>query len=381
MSLEAEKAELERILRSPQFRRAPKLQRFLELVCEYHFQSRPDEINEYLLATQVFGKGPEFDPGDDSLVRVQAREVRRRLREYYQESGRTSRIVLDLPQGSYSPVFTTARIPVDARPGFRGRAAWVTIGTAVLVCAALLLATDRERRLILRTSASAAVRSADAGMTPELGNLWKRFVDSDVPTMLVLSNPDVGECAVERKSTADPDGCVEEYTGMGEAVAIHLITNLFRSARQPVMVKQSRMVTAEDVKRCHLILLGGKMVNPWTRRLGQDLSLDAPPEDLTPTEAREFSTVLNRTGQLTNDRGLIALRRNPDTGLWVLFLYGKHSQGTLAAAEAATDGQFLSQLRRATPASGFPENFHVLIGVAVNDGIPQRPIAVAMRVP
>jgi len=89
--MEDRKAEVQRVLLSPQFRRTPKLQRFLELVCEYYFQNRGHEINEFLIATEAFGKGPAFDPSQDSLVRVQAREVRRRLREHYQSDGQGSR--------------------------------------------------------------------------------------------------------------------------------------------------------------------------------------------------------------------------------------------------------------------------------------------------
>jgi hypothetical protein len=189
--------------------------------------------------------------------------------------------------------------------------------------------------------------------------------------LLVVSNPDVGEC-VEQKQGAT--GCPDEYTGMGEAVAIHLITNLFRSARQTLIVKPSRIVNADDIKRYNLVLVGGKSVNVWTRRLGEDLSLAEPNAPV------EYATVLDtKTGQITRDRAIIALRKNPATGHWVLFLWGRHSQGTHAAAEASTDERFLAQLK--WPAAPYPDGFHVLVGVAVNDGIPQRPEPVAVRIP
>jgi hypothetical protein len=72
MSSSEQREEVQRILQSAQFRRAPKLQRFLELVCDYHFQGRSADINEFAIATQAFGKGPDFEPSEDSLVRVQA---------------------------------------------------------------------------------------------------------------------------------------------------------------------------------------------------------------------------------------------------------------------------------------------------------------------
>jgi hypothetical protein len=362
MSFKGEREEVQRILRSPQFRRAPKLQRLLGLVCDYHFQERASEITEYVIATEAFGKGPNFNPGEDSLVRVQAREVRRRLRDYYQNDGKSSRLMLDIPIGHYAPVFTEVVPPVAAaaRRPISLRSAWLILAGSVLVSAALLIAADHERRLIVHTTAAAERSTA---LSPPLAGLWNRFLDSDVPTLLVVSNPDVGGAC---------SGCPEEYTGMGEAVAIHLITNLFRSARQTLIVKPSRIVNADDIQRYNLILVGGKSVNVWTKRLGEDLSIDE--------KAPDYETILDaKTGQITKDRAIVALRKHPATGRWVLFLWGRHSQGTHAAAEASTDERFLSQLR--WPASPFPDSFHVLLGVKVNDGIPQRPVPAAVRIP
>lgn len=386
MSVEDQRVEIERILHAPQFRRAPKLQRFLQVICEHHFENRAADISEYLIATEAFGRGADFNPSEDSLVRVQAREVRRRLREFYQEEGKSSRWILDVPTGHYAPVFTAVAEPAlaeplpaePAPPSVRSaqrwapslRAVWWTLAGMILLCTALLIAAEKERRLLVRTTTLAGAHGS-AVLTRGVANLWGRFVDSDVPTLLVVSNPDVGECGDRKVGTA---GCADEYTGMGEAVAIHLITSLFQSSKQSLIVKQSRIVTADDVKRYNLVLLGGKSVNIWTRRLGEGLSL-ADPEALP----RYQTVVDSQTGQITRDRGLFALRRHPSTGRWVLFIWGHHSQGTHAAAEASTDERFLSQLK--WPAAAFPESFHVLVSVDVNDALPERPLPVAVRVP
>jgi hypothetical protein len=382
-SIEERKAEVQRVLQSPHFRRTPKLQRFLELICDYYFQNRANEINEFLIATEAFGKGPAFDPGQDSLVRVQAREVRRRLREHYQSDGKESRLILDIPLGHYVPGFTVVESQEPEKQSRSFKASWIMLGATALVCILTLFFTDRERRQLL-APALAAARSAPA-QTPLLSRFWSRFLDSDAPTLLVLSNPDVGEC---KPSPPAPDGtsprmiasdgspCPDEYTGMGEAVALHLVTNLFKSAKQTLIVKQSRMVNADDVKRYNLILLGGKSVNAWTRRLGDDLSLEQSQTDL----GQRYATVFDqKTSELIRDRAIIALRKHASH--WLLFLYGKHSQGTQAAAEASSNERFLSQLKWPQPATPFPDSFRILVGVNVNDGIPQDPMPAAVRVP
>jgi hypothetical protein len=399
LSIQEQREEVQRVLHAPQFRRSPKLQRFLELICDYHFQGRPSEITEYMIATEAFGKGESFDSSHDSLVRVQAREARRRLREYYQSEGSGSVLVLDIPLGSYAPVFspnghgagtdnTRPSLPVWQRV-FWSSAAVLAITLAV--SAALLVTAYRERRQLINSSALA---SGSMGVQrPRVAKLWNRFLDSDVPTVVVLSNPPVWDdpvCQAAGTATPSPEAsapgpCPDEYTGMGEAVALHVITNLFKTAKQTLILKQSRMVTADDIKRYNLILLGGHKVNVWTGKLGKDVNMRMTPEERAAVDAdssRKFATVFDQdSGQLIRDRAAIALHRQAQTGHWSLFLYGQHTQGTQAAAEAATDEAFLSQLKWPPASAPFPDSFRILIGVSVNDGIPESPVPALVNVP
>jgi hypothetical protein len=55
---------------------------------------------------EVFGRPPHIDLGEDTIVRVGAREVRKRLAQYYvTPEGANSEIRIDLPSGSYAPEF------------------------------------------------------------------------------------------------------------------------------------------------------------------------------------------------------------------------------------------------------------------------------------
>ena len=96
----------------------------------------------------------------------------------------------------------------------------------------------------------------------------------------------------------------------------------------------------------------------------------------------KFETAFDtKTGQLIRDRGLIALRRHPTTGHWLLFLYGRHTQGTHAAAEGTTQERFLAQLPWLKSVTALPDSFPVLAGVTVSNGIPGGPVPIALRVP
>ncbi len=394
MSVNEQREEVQRVLHSAQFRRAPKLQRFLSLICEYHFTNRSHEISEYVIAVKAFAKGADFDASQDSLVRVQAREARRRLHEYYRDEGKSSKVILEIPLGSYAPVFTAPFSPSPPKRLPMPRAGWIMLASTALVCAALLFSADRQRRLWLGASNIGSAQAASVPMTPLVSCLWNRFLDSESPTVLVLSNPDVGECRdTQPAAVKGPSGravkrtpCPDEYTGMGEAVAINLFTNIFQARKKTLIVKQSRMVNEDDVRRYNLILLGGKRVNTWTARLGTDLKLAPDAGDVTlarpaAVSAPKFETAFDsETGQLISDRGLIALRRHPTTGHWLLFLYGKHTQGTLAAAEGSTQERFLAQLPWAQSLR-VPDGFRVLLAVTVSNGIPEGPVPIALRTP
>src|SRR5512132_65375 len=61
-------------------------------------------LKESVLAHELYGKGTDFDGGTDPVVRVDARRLRDKLREYYE--GRSDPVVISLPKGSYVPVFS-----------------------------------------------------------------------------------------------------------------------------------------------------------------------------------------------------------------------------------------------------------------------------------
>jgi len=58
--LQAARSELERVLASPGFTRNERLGRFLRFVVEKHLEGRDDEIKEYVLAVEVFGRSPDY---------------------------------------------------------------------------------------------------------------------------------------------------------------------------------------------------------------------------------------------------------------------------------------------------------------------------------
>ncbi len=100
---------LKAILCSTEFSRSPQLQRFLTFVVNESLAGRSDRLKEYTIGVEVFARPPSYDPRLDSLVRVEAKRLRDLLDQYYQTNGKSDRVRIELPRGSYVPVFHAQR--------------------------------------------------------------------------------------------------------------------------------------------------------------------------------------------------------------------------------------------------------------------------------
>jgi hypothetical protein len=105
VGLREEKAELEAVFASGIFSRAPGLAHMLSYVCTKYFEGQSDQVKEYNIAVEALGRPADFDQKRDSIVRVEAHRLRRRLNEYYEGEGASHSIRIVLPSGQYVPQF------------------------------------------------------------------------------------------------------------------------------------------------------------------------------------------------------------------------------------------------------------------------------------
>lgn len=95
---------VQRLVAAPEFAQSGRLCRFVRFTVEWALEGRSDELKEQVLGTEVFDRGPGFDPRIDSIVRVEARRLRKKLRAFY-ERCESEAVELSYPEGSYAPVF------------------------------------------------------------------------------------------------------------------------------------------------------------------------------------------------------------------------------------------------------------------------------------
>ena len=118
--------QLTRVLESSAFHGSKRCQKFLQFAIDKALEGDVDSLKERTIAVEVFGRNADADLDHDSIVRVGAREVRKRLEHYYATEGTNDRIRIELPTGSYIPTFYTAgavAVPEPTLPQPRSRSA------------------------------------------------------------------------------------------------------------------------------------------------------------------------------------------------------------------------------------------------------------------
>lgn len=136
------RALVEKILASTEFHRTTRLRDFLLYVVDRKLAHSPGEVTESLIGHRVFGRRENYNTGEDSIVRTEARLLRQRLARYFSEEGANEPLVLEIPKGSYLPVFyrrdQASALPspaaVERPPKPRGR---LTLLISVSACSIL----------------------------------------------------------------------------------------------------------------------------------------------------------------------------------------------------------------------------------------------------
>lgn len=103
-------AQLARVVASPAFARAGRMSRFLRFVVEQSVDGTRNDLKEYTVGLAVFDRPASFDPQTDSVVRGGARRLRGMLLDYYAGPGRLDPIRIELPKGTYVPVFSAGTL-------------------------------------------------------------------------------------------------------------------------------------------------------------------------------------------------------------------------------------------------------------------------------
>src|ERR1700733_1091881 len=109
---------VQRIVSSPPFQKSTRLRDLLQFITEQTIHGKAHELTEQHIGNLLFHKPFDYSPLDDSSVRVHARQLRLKLHEYFNEDGRNEPMVVEIPKGSYVPIFrpVSSHAPALAEP-------------------------------------------------------------------------------------------------------------------------------------------------------------------------------------------------------------------------------------------------------------------------
>jgi hypothetical protein len=408
-------AEIEKLVASHTLHGSESLCKLLRYLGKQAVDHPGVPVKEYQIATEVFGRQPDFDPQLDSMVRVQAGRLRAKLSEYYNSEGATDHLVIEVPKGSYAiavheragslatagngtaPYPHTSAAPDLARQTINSSRAVRALGTALLAAVAIigwLLWTPHE------PSVSSANAPAVGTIPAPIEIFWKGFVRGPEEPWVIFSNaqfvgrPDKGM----RYYDAARDGktpILDHYTGVGEVLAVHNLDLVFGALHKSLRIKRGSLFSLDDAKNNDLIFIGSPGENltlldlPSTKeftfqrkqegaRAGNMEIVNVKPG------AGEASSYMASPSNvpMSEDYAVVALVKAINPEHYELILAGTTTIGTQAAVEYVTRENYLNELLTKMNVSKASDlkPFEAVIQVKVAKGVPVESSLVAVRV-
>jgi len=397
---------VERLVSSHTLHGSESLCKLLRYLADHAVKHPGVPLKEYQIATEVFGRPPDFDPHLDSLVRVQAGRLRSKLAEYYASEGVDDPVVVELPKGSYALSFHSGAtsksflrpVPVPAletrETPAPGRSLAVFVLVVLLGAAAVTIAV----LLFTRSTAPSPV-NADTRVPSAIRVFWQRFASGPEEPWVIFSNgafvgrPETG-LRYFNPAQDSRQAILDHYTGVGEVLAVYSLDHIFAQLHRDIRVKRGSLFSLDDVQNNNLIFVGSPAENPplldipSTREFVFQRATSGPRKgDLAvvnvhpqPDEAKMFFATPSGT-PLTEDYAIVGLVPGINPARSVLILAGTTTLGTQAAAEFVCRQDSLEQLllRLSVSENGEMKPFEAVLHVKVARGVPIATDLVALR--
>ena len=392
---------VQRIVESPYLIGSARLRDFLLHVTACAIREAPEEATEQQIGIQVFQRPPGFNSSEDSIVRSQARLLRRKLAAYFKAEGASEPLIIEIPKGHYLPVFLPSQrvgfdressdedaeeineAPVSGLAGGKKAASqlgWVTLaglGLAMMFCLCLSVALRWQKQVAI---------------VKPVKQLWAPFLVGDPPLVIYSNALFVGDAkngmryAANDGSDAHSAELVDSYTGVGELISVHELTRMFDRRGAEFVLKKSPLVTWDEARSRNLIFIGSVAENG-------SLKLLPSTQDFTLTATADAAGIINhhpRPGEpqvylrpehpLTKDYAVIALLPGVQADHKTFVFSGLTTLGTQAAVEYALDPATAAELMRQVGFGNKVHNFEALLEVNIRGGVPLQPELVSIRI-
>ena len=412
---QAVREQLERLLASPAFRSSPRSKEFLAHIVERALEGDDDALKERSIGAEVFHRRPDYVTGDDPVVRVTAREVRRRLTRYYtEEEAGSNELRIDLPVGSYRPEFRwrAVRQPGAPEPPAQAPASapvarfapqrltrrWVW-GVAAIV---LLL----SGLVWLRRQTVTPQQPSDQFWAPILASAQPVLVCLDSPVVYQpsmrlyqrYSGPDAGRYATETQRIRIPlqlppttplqwqdmAAAPDFYVANGDAYAAARFSVLFAGLQKSSELHIGSGCSYQDMRYSPAVLVGA-FNNEWTLRLTSSLPFRFAEThnqgriETAGSPSQRWSQHWDKQGRLDRDYGVVSRLFDSETGQMVIIVAGIGPEGTQAVSDLVTSSKALSRALQTAPSGWANEDLQLVFSTPIVDGVPGTPSLVAAK--
>jgi hypothetical protein len=386
----AVREQLERLLAHSLFANSKRYPVFLAHVVEQTLRGNTAELKERIIGFEIFGRSPTFDPNVHPVVRVTAGEVRKRLSHYYHDSAHDGEWVIELPLGSYVPVF---RAP---EPAFTPPAATTepSAHTALADSVSMLQAGARRRRwLIPALLVIAAMAGLGVGLwlhelqpPTAMDRFWAPMTDGPATVTYCLGEPAklVDEESIHSldapKVSSKPVPLYFNLHYSGLLALADVVTLTRTTAALGARHKAFRVGPASEISFAQLregpsVLIAG-FDNIWTLRITQGLRFGFEYRNgvaeivdrKSPKQASWAEDWSVPYEKRSSDYAIVARIHDSITGQPVIIAAGISEEGTQSAGEILYNPVYLDLLLKKAPPNWEHMNMEAVIETQVIDG-------------
>jgi len=379
--------ELDRILESPIFRDSKRSRDFLKFVVEAKLTDRHAAVKERTLGVELFNRQPSYNTNDDSIVRVKATEIRKRLAQYNsQASGQVVRI--ELPRGCYIPEFFAvqdSQTVVEAGALQKRRFWLIGLSAAFVLCAlATCFAISARRSPMDRFWAPVTERGGPVliclahptvyWLSTRVHDIYKKRVGNLPPgPYTILPAP-------QDMDGSDVIPVPNQYVGAGDAQAAVSLAAVLRGMGLASRARLGSDVSFTDLRHSTAILIGWSS-NRWTMEMTKDLRFTSEygvnciyvRDRVNPKR----SWIVHTKPSITDDYAIVSRLLQPKTGQIVIAVAGCTQWGTQAAGEFLANDAYMAGALQGAPGNWERKSLQIVIHVGVEGAATTVPQVVA----
>ena len=404
--------QLERLVAHPLFANSKRYPALLGYVVEQTLQGNAADLKERSIGIEVFGRAPTYDANADPVVRITAGEVRKRLSQYYYDSARDGEVVIELPIGSYVPVFHSPEIEAEVEAAAVAAPEPVPASPPAPVVPPEVVPEPKHRGLRWLWICAAMVLSGAIGLEiglrhhppppppappSNIDRFWEPVVSSANPATFCLGEPatnldtDSLDNFDAPVSKPEPEKLYVRLHYSGNLALADVITLTRTAAALETRHKTFRVVPASEATFAQLregpIVLIGAFDNIWTLRVTQKLRFGFESRDGVATlvdrkvqKANAWATAWDLPYQkLSRDYAIVARIHDSTTGQPVIIAAGISEEGTEAAGEILYNPVYLDKLLAKAPHDWEQKNMEAVIETQVIQGHSGPPNVLAVE--